>query len=264
MRASRSEREEKTLSDRFKVTTCTLGALAFLATVAPVLEAQTPGVDQEAVEVLRRTMDHLGGLESFSAHVWNLREDVHESGQRVDLESSGDVLVVRPNKLRGVRHVGPVDEILYYDGSRVTLYNEVEQVYMTLAAPATIEEMFLFLYAFVEIYPVSDLIWKDAFPYLMEGVDLATVVGTEVVGGVECTHLLFGRPDLGFQIWVPESGPPLPAKYIVTDNSTPELLSIVTYIGDWDTNAAVSDDDFTFVPPDGAREVPFPKPDSSY
>ena len=244
-----------------KTAAIALGALALAATAAPALRAQTPDVDQKAVETLRRTMDYLGGLESFSAHVWNLREDVHESGHRLDTQSSGEVLVVRPNKLRGVRYAGPVDEALYYDGSRVTVYNDVDQVYMTVAAPATIEEMFLFLHESVELYPVSDLIWQDAFPYFMDGVDLAKVVGKEVIGGVECAHLLFGRPDLGFQIWVPVSGPPLPAKYIVTDTSKPEMLSIVTFIKDWDTDPAVSDDLFTFDPPDGAREIPFPKPE---
>lgn len=74
--------------------------LALTAATAPQLRAQSPDVDPEAVELLRTTMDYLAGLERFSAHVWNLREDLLDSGQRVDLESSGGVTVVRPNKLR--------------------------------------------------------------------------------------------------------------------------------------------------------------------
>ena len=242
-----------------------LGALALAATAVPLgAQESHDAVDPEAVELLRGTMDYLDGLESFSAFVFNLREDLLDSGQRIDLESAGGVTVVRPNKMLGVRHAGPVDEILVYDGEQVTVYNDAEETFMTVAAPPTIEEMFLFLNAVVEIYPVSDLIWQDAFPYLMEGVDFAKVIGTEVIGGVTCTHLLFGRPDIGFQVWVPESGPPLPAKYVVTDYGTPEMLSIVTYITDWDLDPAVSQDIFTFVPPEGARKVPFPKPDSNH
>ncbi|MCL7960405.1 MAG: DUF2092 domain-containing protein [marine benthic group bacterium] len=243
---------------------CALGVLALTAVAVPQLGAQDSEVDPAAVELLQTTMDYLGGLESFSAFVFNLREDLLDSGQRIDLEASGGVTVVRPNKLRGVRHAGAVDEVLVYDGERVTVYNDVKQAYMTMEAPPTIEEMFLALYAFVEIYPVSDLIWQDAFPYLMQGVDFAKVVGTEVIGGVACTHLVFGRPDLGFQIWIPTDGPPLPAKYVVTDHGTPEMLSIVTYITDWNLEPSVSDDTFTFVPPEGAKKVPFPKPDSSH
>ena len=239
---------------------CALGACALTMVAAPEAPAQAIDVDPEAVDLLRRSLDYLGSQERLSATVYNLREDVHESGDRVDFESSGEVLLVRPDKLRGVRHAEPVDEILYYDGSRVTFYNDVENVYMSMRAPGTIEEMFLAIYEYVELYPVSDLIWRDAFPLLMQGVDLAVVVGPETIGGVETTHLLFGRPDLGFQIWIPTSGPPLPVKYVVTDFATPEQLSIVTYITDWDTDPDVADGSFTFVPPSGAREMPFPKP----
>jgi hypothetical protein len=240
-----------------------LGVIAPLAWAAPTnaqMVLENAEVEPEAVELLRRTMDYLGGLERFSARVYNLREDLHESGDRVDYESSGEVIVMRPNKLRGFRHAEPLDEALYYDGSTVTFYNDVDNVYMSMAAPATIEQMFLAIHDYVELYPVSDLIWRDAFPLLVQGVNLATVVGTEEIGGVACTHLLFGRPDIGFQIWIPESGPPLPTKYIVTDYATPELLSIVTYISAWNTDLDVADDTFTFDPPAGAREMPFPKP----
>jgi hypothetical protein len=243
-----------------------LGVIAPLVRAAPANAQMVEGnveVEPEAVELLQRTMDYLGGLEAFTVRVYNLREDIHESGDRVDYESFGDVTVMRPDKLRGFRHAEPLDEALYYDGSTVTFYNDVQNVYMSMAAPATIEEMFLAINDYVELYPVSDIIWQHAFPYLMQGVNLATVVGTEEIGGVTCTHLLFGRPDIGFQIWIPESGPPLPAKYIVTDYATPALLSIVTYISDWNTEPDVADDAFEFDPPAGAREMPFPKPDAT-
>jgi hypothetical protein len=83
-----------------------------MATAMPLhAQESKDAVDKEAVELLRSTMDYLGSLESFSAFVFNLREDLLDSGQRIDLESSGAVTVVRPNKLRGVRHADPVDEL---------------------------------------------------------------------------------------------------------------------------------------------------------
>jgi hypothetical protein len=237
-----------------------LGALALSAAAGPGAQAQTTRVDPVAVETVRRAMDYLSGLDRFSAHVYNLREDIDETGHRIDLESSGEVIVDRPNRLRGIRHSDPVDETLIYDGERVTFYNDVDKTYMTAPAPATIEEMFLDVYQSVELYPVSDLIWKDAFPLMMTGVEVAKVVGAEEVGGVPCTHVLLGRPDLGIQIWIPQSGPPLPAKYVVADYSTAEKMAIVTYISRWNTDPVISDDLFTFAPPAGARELPFPAP----
>ncbi len=240
----------------------TMGVLAILPAVVSQARGQTPSVDPEAVELLTRSLEFFSEMEAFGAQTWNLREDLLDSGQRVDFESEGSVLVKRPNKLRGYRHNGPVVEAVFYDGKSVTFYNDLEGTYATLDAPATIEEMFLLIYESVELYPVSDLIWQDALPYMMDGVTLAQVIGVEEIGGIACTHLLFSRPDVDFQIWIPVTGPPLPTKYIVTDNAKPEMLSIVTYIGDYDLDPVVSDDDFEFVPPADATEVPFPTADA--
>ena len=44
----------------------------------------------------------------------------------------------------------------------------------------------------------------------MQDVTLALNVGKEVIGGVKCDHLLFSRPGVDFQVWMPDSGAPLP------------------------------------------------------
>ena len=242
---------------------CALAVISLLPPFSTEVQAQAAAVDPEAVEILHRTTEYLGSLEQFSTHAWNLREDELDSGHRVDYEISGRVTIRRPDKLRGERREAGLREDIYYDGKSVTLYNETEQYYMTQPAPATIDEMLRFVYQYAELYPVSDLIWHDSFPWLMQGVEVARIIGTEVIQGISTTHLLFIRPDVEFQIWVPESGPPLPVKYIVTDNSTPEMLSIVTYLSDWNLEPNAPDEFFEFVPPEGTEEVPFPELDAA-
>ncbi len=223
-------------------------------------QAQAPAVDPEAVQHLRRTTDYLSGLEQFAVRARNFREDVLESGHRVDFEASGSVTVRRPNKLRGERHDAHMQQVLYYDGTTLTLYSPPHQAYATEPAPGTIEEMFAFAHESLGLYiPASDLIWRNVFPLLMQDVTHAVVVGKEVIGGLTCDHLLFSRPDVDFQICVADSGPPLPLKFVVTDTGTPELLSIVTLLSDWDVDAAAPDADFTFVPPEEAKAIPFLK-----
>ena len=251
------------MSLRVAAASCALAVISLSPTFPAEVRAQAPAVDPEAVELLRRTTEYLGSLKQFSTHAWNLREDEIDSGHRVDYEVSGRVTIRRPDKLRGERREGDIRQDIYYDGKKVTLYNETEHYYMTQPAPATIDEMLRFVYRYAELYPVSDLIWHDSFPWLMQGVEIARIIGTEVIQGVPATHLLFVRPDVEFQIWVPESGPPLPVKYVVTDNATPEMLSIVTYLSDWNLSPDVSDQFFDFVPPQGTEEVPFPELDAA-
>lgn len=118
-----------------------LGLLALSATLpteAPA-QAQPPAVDPAAANLLRRTTDYLGSLQKFSVRAQSFREDLLDSGHRVDFEFSGSVTVSRPNKLRGERHDARLQQILYYDGTTLTLHNPTDKVYATEPAPVTIE-----------------------------------------------------------------------------------------------------------------------------
>lgn len=237
-----------------------VGAYSKKADAKPPSQAAT--VDAEAVKLLRGMTDHLGGLKQFSVVALNMREDVLESGHRVDFEVASKVLVSRPNKLH-VERKGH-DQIFYYDGSTLTLYNPSDKVYASMPAPATIEEMLDFASESLGLaYPISDLVRPNVLPLLMQDVTLALNVGKEVIGGVNCDHLLFSRPGVDFQVWIPDSGAPLPRKYVVTDRGTPELLSITTLLSDWDVAPAAVDSQFNFVAPSGTKAITFLKPSDS-
>jgi hypothetical protein len=202
--------------------------------------------------------DYLGSLLQFSVHTQNTIEDVLYSGYRVDYDVSAEVVVRRPNKLRAERKGDLIDQVFYYDGETLTLYNPSDKVYATEAAPETIEEMFDFARESLGLnIPVADLVYRNAFPLLMQDVSLAVVVGKSVIGGVRCDHLLFSRPGVDFQVWVADSGAPLPYKYVVTDTGTPARLSISTVMSDWDVKSAAADDRFSFMPPKEALLIDF-------
>jgi hypothetical protein len=220
-------------------------------------------VDSQAVQILRRSMDYLNGLQRFSAKTQILTEDQLNTGNRVDYESWGSMTVERPDKLRGERHGVGFQQTLLYDGTNLTLYDATRQVYATKPAPGMIPGMFQLAYDSLGLsVPISDLVWPDVFPLLVQGVTLARVMDKEIIGGVICDHLVFSRPDVDFQIWIPDAGDPLPMKYIVTDPATPAMLSIVTTLSDWKVNQHVPAATFTFVPPKGAQPVPFLNPDT--
>ena len=116
------------------------------------------------------------------------------------------------------------------------MYNSTEKVYATQAAPATIEKMIDFARETVGILlPAADLLYRNAFPLMIQDVTLAAVVGKTVVDGVKCDHLLFSRPGVDFQVWVAEGKRPWPGRYVVTETGTPARLSITTVLSDWNT-----------------------------
>lgn len=246
------------LNFRMATVLIALGVFTLAATVSTEVRAQAPAVDPAATRILKRMTDYLGSLKQFSVHTQNTLEDELDSGHRVDLDVSANVIVSRPNKLSAERKGDLVDQVFYYNGKTLTLYNPSDKVYATESAPGTIEEMLDFARESLGlVVPVADLVYRNAFPLLMQDVTLAVVVGKAVIGGVRCDHLLFSRPGVDFQVWVADAGQPLPRKYVVTDTGTPARLSVTTVMSDWNVAPTETDARFSFVPPPGAKPITF-------
>jgi len=235
-----------------------LVVLTMSVTIFTETRAQTPAVDPAATEILKRMTNYLGSLKQFSVHTQNTLEDELDSGHRIDLDVSASVTVSRPNKIRAERKGDLVDQVFYYNGTTLTLYNPSSNVYATEPASDTFEEMFIYLYDTLGFgTPISDLVYSDSFPLLMKDVIFAAVIGKSFINGVKCDHLLFSRPGVDFQVWVSEGSKPLPLKYVVTDTTIAGLMSVVTIMSDWNVAPAVDDDEFTFVPPKGVQKINF-------
>lgn len=220
-------------------------------------QAETPVVDPAAVATLQKMTDYFSVLQQFSVHTQSTLEDVLDSGERIDYDVTAEVDVRRPDKLHSRRIGDEVSQAFYYDGKSLTLYTPADATYATRPAPKTIEELLDYTRESLGLLiPISDLVYRNAFAILMPGVSSAKIVGKTTIGDRVCTHLAFRRPDVDFQVWVAEGEQPLPCKYVVTDKSTPALISTVTVMSDWDFTP-VSDATFTFALPDGAKAIEF-------
>ena len=109
---------------KFRKTAAFLAIGAFMLSMIFSTEpsAQTPAVDSAATKILKHMTDYLGSLKQFSVHTQITLEDLLESGHRIDLDVSANVIISRPNKLRAERKGELIDQIFYYDGKTLTLY----------------------------------------------------------------------------------------------------------------------------------------------
>lgn len=230
--------------------------LGVLVLTLPMAVRAEPSVDSAATRMLERMTDYLGSVQAFSVTTQNTLEDLLVSGHRVDIDISASVLVKRPDKLQAKRMGDLVDQVFYYDGKALTLFNPSENVYSTTPAPGTIEQALDFARESLGLMvPVADLVYRNAFSLLMQEVTLAVVIGDSLINGVKCKHLLFSRPGVDFQVWIAQEGHPLPYKYVVTD--TVARLSISTVMGDWNLNPDADDARFIFTPPQDAKQINF-------
>ena len=243
---------------RTALTWFALGVLTLLVTVSTDARAQAPAVDPVAVQTLKRMTDFLDGLQRFSVNTQSIIEEMHSSGHRVDYDLLANVTVKRPNKMRAQRTGELINQRFLYDGKTLTVYDPTKKVYATKTGLDTIEEMITFARETAGVLlPAADLLYRNAFPLLMQDVTLAVVVGKAVLGGVRCDHLLFSRPEVDFQVWVSEGKQPFPRKYVVTETATPSKLALTTFLSNWNIAPAVDDAQFKFVPPKGTQATTF-------
>lgn len=243
-----------------------LAALAILLTLVPPPSAfcQPAGIDPQAEKLLRTSTDFLAGLKRFSIDTRSTLEVVLVSGQKIQFDNVTRVSVQRPNKLRAERRGGRIDQVFYYDGQSFTRYHPGEKVYATIAAPGTLEEMFDFARTKLDLVaPASDLIYKNSYEILTEGVTSGFIVGKAMVEGVRCDHLAFRAPHVDLQIWIQEGSRPLPRKMVITTKDVDHAPQFTVVMKQWNLTPKFTGNVFRFKPPKGVQRVEFVSVDSS-
>jgi len=238
-------------------------AVLIVAAFPKSLLAQPEGIDPQAVDRLKSATSYLAGQKQFSVDTRSTIEVVLNSGQKLQFDHSAALLVQRPNKLRAERQGDLVDQVFYYDGERLTLHNPSDQVYATVAAPDTLEEMLDFARESLDVVaPAGDLLYTNAFEILMQDVSSAFVVGKGVVEGERCEHLAFRSPHVDWQIWIQEGAEPLPRKLVITSRDVPGAPQFAVVMTKWDLAPEIAEGTFEFTPPADAMQTEFVPPGS--
>jgi hypothetical protein len=234
---------------------CSLVALAFLSVAA---NAQSAGIAPEATQILKASTDFLASQQRFSTTTRNTLEVVLKSGQKIEFNSTGRQSVQRPNKLRSERTGDIASQVVVYDGKSLVMSDPQDNVYSQIAAPGTLEDMLDFARKKLDIVaPAGDLIYRNAYDILMDGVTAGTVVGKAVIEGVRCDHLAFRAPQVDWQIWIQEGPQPLPRKLVITTLDLPNAPQFSVTVTEWNLKPTFDARTFAFTPPAGATEIPF-------
>jgi len=234
---------------------CTLVAVAG---VSVAVQAQPTGIAPEAQRLLKASTDFLASQKQFSADTRITLEVVLKSGQKIEFNHTARQSVQRPNKLRAERTGDLVQQVFVYDGKALTLFNPTDKVYAQVAAPDTLEGMLEFARTKLDIVaPASDLLHKNAYDILMDGVTDGFVVGKAVIEGVLCDHLAFRAPHVDLQVWVQQGAQPLPRKFVITTRDLDNAPQFAVTVTKWNLKPKFGAQTFAFAPPAGAKKVDF-------
>jgi hypothetical protein len=233
-------------------------AIMILARLSAPGHAQPAGIDPQAEKLLKRMSDYLTGRQQFSLKAESTLEVVLTSGQKLQYDSPATLTVSRPNKLRAHRKGDIVNQEFFYDGKNLTLYNPRENLYATTAAPPTIDEMLDFAREKLNIIaPGAELLYKNAAERMLKVTMSGFVVGPSVIGGAKSTHLAFRGAEVDWQIWIEDGDKPLPRKFILTSKKVSGEPQFTVLIRNWDVAPKLTNQEFTFTPPKGAKKIDF-------
>jgi hypothetical protein len=247
-----------TLHTRLSATLARCCTLATAACITLAAQAQPAGIDPQAQKLLKASTDFLASQQKFSAETRNTLEVVLKSGQKIEFNHKARLSAQRPDRLRAERTGDLVDQVFIYDGKSLVLNNPQAKVYAQVAAPSTIEGMLDFARSQLDIVaPAGDLLFKNAYDILMDGVTEGFVVGKAVIEGVRCDHLAFRAPHVDLQVWVQEGAQPLPRRLVITTRDLPNAPQFAVTITQWNLQPKFDDQTFRFTPAAGAKRVDF-------
>jgi hypothetical protein len=233
-------------------------SIAAVTALTLAVQAQPTGIAPEAQRLLKASTDFLAKQNQFSVDTRNTLEVVLKSGQKIEFNHQARLSMQRPNKLRAERTGDLVNQVFVYDGKTLTLHNPQDKVYAQVPAPDTLEGMLEFARTKLDIVaPAGDLLDKNAYGILMDGVTDGVVVGKAVIEGVRCDHLAFRAPQVDLQIWVQEGAQPLPRKMVITTRDLPNAPQFAVTVTKWNLKPSFGAQTFSFTPPAGATKVDF-------
>lgn len=234
------------------------GTIALAVTAPTNVQAQASDVETEALRILKKMTEYIGGLQQFSLDTENMLEDVLMSGQKIQYDFSASVVIQRPNKLRAERTGYLFNQLLVYDGKSLTIFNKEDNYYASADAPDNIDDLLHFARDTLDIVPpTGDIVFTNAFELLTASVTSGGVVGKAIIGGVVCDHLAFTSPLVDWQIWIADGDKPLPYKYVLTTKDDPVHPQYICLMHNWNVAPKVTDTLFKFTPPQGAKETEF-------
>lgn len=249
-------------SFKMAVALMVVGTVALAVSATPVL-AQGPAIEPEATRLLKRMTDYLGGLEGFSLDTDNMLEDVLVSGQKIQYDFTSEVVIHRPNKMRVERTGDLLNQVFFYDGKTLAIYNPDDSLYARAAAPDNIDDLLVFARDTLDIVPpTGDMVFTNAYELLSAAVTEGVVVGKSIVGGVTCDHLAFRSPLVDWQIWIADGDEPLPYKYVLTTMDDPAYPQYLVLMSNWNVTPDLDEEIFIFTAPPGATEIEFLRMDA--
>jgi hypothetical protein len=212
----------------------------------------------DANTILKAMSDYVTSQKSITAAFNTDIEAVTPELQKIQFASSGEVQLIRPDKIHASRTGGYTNVELFFDGKTFAVEDKKGNVYAQAEAPGSVDQLIDKLRGELGVdMPGADILLSNPYAVLSADVMDAKHIGRGVINGVECEHLAFRNLDTDWQIWIEVGAKPIPRKFVITSKAVTSGPQYTLLITDWKTDAPIAADAFELHAPAGAKKVEF-------
>jgi peroxiredoxin len=243
------------------------GALLAAVALLTALSCGTPisASAPSPESLLRGALDYLQGLTSAQVNA-DVSMQVKMMGQNQTMNSTASIRFERPNKFALVADGGVLGLTFIADGKQVVTYMPMLNRYTVSDVGKDASAGGLPGGAqLIDLATSFDA--AKAYDQIMKRVTSSKYIGREEVGGIACHRCRYDSDLASIDVWFEAGNRPLVQKIAPDLTKTfakqadaneamkdMQIEWVVTF-KDWDTDATLTDADFAFTPPIGAKKV---------
>ena len=215
-------------------------------------------IDPEADELLKQMCDNLSSANEFTVQVESSSDFTNDTGEIIKLHRSLDINLKRPDKIMVDIQSDNGFKQLFYNGSEAVLYHLNHGMYSMVKAPGTVDETLDMLADDYDFQiSASDFAYSDPYTNLMKNVKGTKYYGETSINGVNCHHLYFTQDEIDWQVWIDDNN--TPRKFLINFKDEEGSPQFTAYLNEWNFSPSLSDDIFSFNPPEDTKEIEFMK-----
>ena len=218
--------------------------------------AQETKYDPTAILILDRMSDVIGDLTSCSYKTTSSHDELDAQYGMIKRIVNGEVYMVAPDKM-AVNFWGPHGHSqCWYNGRQFAFFDYDEMNYGIVKAPADILTTIDSIHLLYNVdFPAADFFYPAFTDDLLESSDQIAFIGTAIISGKSCFHIVANSKMATTQIWVSNDAYNLPVKYVITDHTREGNPQFETTFSDWQLNPDIPAAMFEFLPPPGTNQV---------
>lgn len=221
-----------------------------------------PVMDQKALDILAGMSKYIAGAKTLSVRAGVFYDQVRDSGIKIKGVALHHIYLDRPNTLQSKSHMDDDSRRrAWFDGEKLVVLFEKPNEYMSLPFKGSVDGLLEELISkHMAQLPLADLLFSDPAKTFGESIISAEYIGEKIVSGVKCHHLSFESTGADWQVWIEADDTPVPRRYVIVYVNEKGEPQFAARMDEWKLGDEAKP---LFEPklPEGAKEIPFGKPD---